>query len=80
MTEKTKKFIDVTNEICPMNFVRVKLMLESMRPGEKLEAIIKGKEAFNLVPKSVDESGHKVISITPSTSDPELRHLLIDRR
>ena len=62
-----------------MNFVRVKLALESMKSGEKLEVLIKGKEALNLIPKSVDECGHTVISVTSNPSNPELNYILIDR-
>ena len=79
MEEKNKKFLDVTSELCPMNFVRVKLALESMRSGEKLEVLIKGKEALDLVPKSVNECGYKVISVTSNPSNPELNYILIDR-
>ena len=28
--------IDITGEVCPMTFVRTKLKLERMRPGETL--------------------------------------------
>ena len=36
MTIHPDQTIDITNEVCPMTFVRTKLKLERMQPGEVL--------------------------------------------
>tara|TARA_Y100001936_G_C15617316_1_gene429807 strand:+ start:325 stop:564 length:240 start_codon:yes stop_codon:yes gene_type:complete len=66
MCDKNKFFIDVTKEICPITFVKVKIKLESMPPGKNLDVKCKGKEAFDNICKSVLNSGHHISSKKPS--------------
>ena len=61
-------FLDITDDVCPMTFVRTKLMIEKMQPGESLEVRLQGKEPLENVPRSVREIGHEVVSITPEDS------------
>ena len=48
-----------------MTFVRTKLLLEKMRPGERAEVRLQGAEPLDNVPKSVREIGHTIVSLTP---------------
>lgn len=48
-----------------MTFVRTKLLIERMRPGERAEVRLLGKEPLENVPKSVREIGHAVVSLEP---------------
>ncbi|PPR78849.1 MAG: hypothetical protein CFH01_00754 [Alphaproteobacteria bacterium MarineAlpha2_Bin1] len=68
MCDKNKFFIDVTKEICPITFVRVKIKLESMPSGKKLEVKCQGKEAFENICNSVLNSGHNILSKKSSPS------------
>ena len=61
--------IDITGLICPMTFVRTKLMLEKIAPGEILEVRLKGAEPLENVPRSARQHGHTVLSLSPE--DPE---------
>ncbi len=54
--------IDITNEVCPMTYVRVKLALERLVPGQTLEVVLSGEEPWRNVPRSVVEDGHEVLS------------------
>lgn len=54
---------DVTGEICPMTFVRVKLHLEQVQPGEVLEVVLKEGEQMQNVPKSIKAEGHRIESV-----------------
>ena len=54
--------IDITTETCPMTFVRVKLALEKMQPGEILAVNLKGEEPLRNVPKSAAAEGHEILS------------------
>ena len=63
---KVDQRIDITNEICPMTFVKTKLKLETMNAGEVLEVTLREGEPLSNVPKSVKEDGHKVVSISKS--------------
>lgn len=59
------KTIDLTGELCPMNWVRAKLALEAMAPGDTLEVWLDAGEAATSVPKSAAADGHAVESATP---------------
>lgn len=68
--------IDITNEVCPMTFVRTKLKLERMGRGEILSVRLRGEEPLRNVPRAAREEGHAVLSIEP---DGEA-HIVIIRR
>lgn len=55
--------IDITREICPMTYVRVKLALEALPDGGVLEVQLKGAEPLKNVPRSAREDGHEVLSL-----------------
>lgn len=55
--------LDVTREVCPMTFVRVRLALDKLSKGETLMAVMKGEEPLRNVPRTAVEQGHEVLSI-----------------
>lgn len=55
--------IDITDEVCPMTFVRTKLRLERMRSGEVLSVRLRGDEPLRNVPRAAREEGHTVLGI-----------------
>lgn len=57
--------VDITREVCPMTYVRVKLALEKLEPGRLLEVWLKGDEPLKNVPQSAREEGHEVLSLSP---------------
>ncbi len=61
--------IDITNEICPMTFVKTKLKLETMVAGQILEVKLREGEPLSNVPRSAEEDGHKVVSIDKLEQD-----------
>tara|TARA_R110000868_G_scaffold185526_6_gene427510 strand:+ start:1133 stop:1387 length:255 start_codon:yes stop_codon:yes gene_type:complete len=77
-------FIDITSDVCPLTFVKTKLLLEKMPPGALATVRLKGAQPLDNVPRSVKAHGHEVVSLDPETpqSAPDLRqpHLLVVRR
>jgi tRNA 2-thiouridine synthesizing protein A len=59
------RFIDITADSCPMTFVKAKLELEKLSPGEVLEVVLQGTEPLENVPRSAEESGYRVRSVEP---------------
>jgi tRNA 2-thiouridine synthesizing protein A len=53
--------LDVTGLTCPMTWVRTKLELERMAPGEALEVRCAEGEALESVPRSAADAGHDVV-------------------
>jgi TusA-related sulfurtransferase len=52
--------LDLTGVVCPLNWVKARLALERMEPGETLELILDGGEPIESVPRSAREDGHRV--------------------
>lgn len=76
-TRKIDTRIDITQEICPMTYVKTKLKLETMSSGQVLEVVLRKGEPLNNVPKSIMAEGHKILDIS---QDGEFYKLLIERR
>lgn len=55
---------DLRGVACPMNFVKTKMELSKMAPGERLEVWLDGGEPIENVPGSVKAEGHIVLSQT----------------
>jgi len=53
--------LDITRLTCPMTWVRTKLELERMAPGEALEVRCAMGEALENVPRSAADAGHDVV-------------------
>lgn len=75
-------FLDITSDVCPMTFVRTKLLIEKMQPGETAEVRLQSKEPLENVPRSVREIGDEVVSLSPEDPDgpPDGAHILIIRK
>jgi len=75
-------FLDITGEVCPMTFVKTKLMLEKMSSGQIAEVHLKGTEPLKNVPFSVKEHGDTILSLEPldGNENPETVHKLLVRR
>jgi tRNA 2-thiouridine synthesizing protein A len=69
--------IDITNDICPMTYVRTRLALDKMAPGQTLLVRLKGQEPLQNVPRTATEQGHEVLSLT---TDPDGVSRLLIRR
>ena len=52
--------LDITGLRCPMTWVRTKLVLERLAPGEELVVLCPEGEALENVPRSAAEAGHEV--------------------
>lgn len=48
-----------------MTFVKTKLLIERMGPGETARVRLKGAEPLENVPRSVREHGHEVLDLHP---------------
>lgn len=58
-------YLDVSQELCPMTFVRIKVLLDTMTPGQVAMIVIGPGEALNNVPSSLTEQGIAIAEFTP---------------
>jgi len=60
--------LDITGELCPMTFVRTRLLIDRMQPGQVAAIRLRGAEPLANVPRSLAELGHEVLSLAPETA------------
>lgn len=65
MENAIKKSIDLHGVVCPLNFVKTKLAIETLNAGEWLEVILDEGDAMLNVPRSLKEEGHRIVKVTP---------------
>lgn len=76
-------YLDITVDTCPLTFVKTKLLIERMAPGDIAEVRLKGAEPLGNVPRSVREHGHEIISLAPADPTADSNddiHVLILRK
>ncbi len=69
-------FLDITKDQCPMTFVKVKVKLAKLMPGDRLDVLLTGDEPLRNVPRSAREQGYKVISVQPNG---EFHNIVIEK-
>lgn len=63
MSIKANDFIDITNVVCPITFVKVKVAMEELESGEILEIRMNSGEPIQNVPRSLTEENHKILEV-----------------
>ena len=69
-------YLDITSFVCPMTFVRTKLLLEKMQPGETAEIRLNSGEPLQNVPRSILENGDEILSLDPESNENPNVYLL----
>ena len=54
--------LDLRGVICPYNFVKTKLKLETMDHGQVLAVLLDDGDPIKNVPRSVENEGHTVLA------------------
>ena len=54
--------LDITRETCPMTFVRTRLALDRLTPGDILLVRLRGEEPRASVPRSAALLGHEIMA------------------
>jgi TusA-related sulfurtransferase len=82
MTDNGNYYLDITGEVCPMTFVRTKLLVERMTSGEMAEVRLRGAEPLANVPRSVAELGHEIVSLGAEDGEAKdgIHRLLIRKK
>ena len=65
MELKADEELDLRGVICPYNFVKTKLKLETMHSGQILAVILDDGDPIRNVPRSVSDDGHQVLTQEP---------------
>ena len=75
-------YLDITSEVCPLTFVKTKLLIEKMETGQVVQVRLKGAEPLENVPRSAREQGHAILGMEPEDPDagPDGVHILRIRK
>ena len=74
---KNGNLLDLLGVCCPMNFVRTKLAIDKIKPGEQLVILLDDGEPIVNVTRSVKDEGHQVLNVAPE--DGHFR-LVVEKR
>jgi TusA-related sulfurtransferase len=69
--------LDITKEHCPMTFVKTKIALADMEPGDTLELRVLKGEPLENIPRSARAEGHKILAV--EQVEGEVHRILIER-
>jgi tRNA 2-thiouridine synthesizing protein A len=72
-------YLDITDDVCPITFVKTKLLVEKMAPGEIIEVRLGGGEPLENVPRSLKQEGCKVLSLEPDALSPGVFVLVVQK-
>lgn len=61
--------LDITGDVCPMTFVKSRLLVEKMASGETAAILLRGEEPVRNVPGSLAELGHTILSLEPAEEE-----------
>ncbi len=67
--------LDLRGETCPYTFVRAKLRLEKLRPGDELTIVVDSPTASVNVPRSITEWGQEVTAVEPELNTWKIKVL-----
>ncbi|EHI97205.1 SirA-like domain-containing protein [Clostridium sp. DL-VIII] len=60
---KADSFVDITDVVCPVTFVKAKVALEELDNGQILEIKLNDGEPIQNVPRSLKNEKHKVLNV-----------------
>ena len=55
--------VDITDEVCPVTYVKAKVALEELDDGEILAVRMNDGEPVQNVPRSIKEEGHQILKL-----------------
>lgn len=55
--------VDITDVVCPVTFVKVKVALEELDDGQILAVRMNDGEPVQNVPRSIKEEGHQILKL-----------------
>lgn len=60
---KKDGFVDITDKVCPLTFVKAKVAIEELENGQILAVRMNDGEPVQNVPRSFKDDGHQVLQL-----------------
>lgn len=61
--------LDVRRVACPMTWVKTRIALDPLAPGESLEVLLAEGEPLDSVPRTAELEGHRVTARVPAPEE-----------
>ncbi|HZZ83000.1 MAG TPA: sulfurtransferase TusA family protein [Anaeromyxobacteraceae bacterium] len=61
--------LDLRPYVCPLTWVKTRIALERLEPGERLEVLLAEGQPLDDLPRTAEEEGHRVVSRSPAPAD-----------
>ncbi len=71
--------LDVRGYACPLTWVKAKVALDRLRPGQVLEVWLRAGEPADSVPRSAEEDGHRLLVKEPLAGEAEAFRVLLEK-
>ncbi len=71
--------LDLRPFACPFTWVKTRIALERLVPGELLELWLAGGEPVESVPRSAQEEGHRVVGVEPLAGAERAFRVLLEK-
>ena len=72
--------LDLRPFACPLTWVKLRIALERLAPGEVLEVWLSAGEPVESVPRSAAEEGHRVFGLEPLPGIEGAHRVLVEKR
>jgi tRNA 2-thiouridine synthesizing protein A len=72
--------VDLRPFACPITYVKTRIALERLLPGEVLEIWVAAGEAAESVPRSAEEDGHRVLGAEALGDGQGALRVLLEKR
>jgi TusA-related sulfurtransferase len=61
--------VDIRPFSCPLTWVKTRIALDPLAPGEALEVLLREGEPLESVPRTAEGEGHRVVERAPLAGD-----------
>jgi len=76
---KPQYSLDISSEVCPLTFVKAKLLLETMASGEIACIRLGSGEPLDNLPRTLRDQGHSVLELCPEAPDSATYRLVVKK-
>jgi TusA-related sulfurtransferase len=76
---KPQYSLDISAEVCPLTFVKTKLLLENMAAGEVACIRLGSGEPLDNLPRTLRDQGHSVLELRPEQPGGAIYRLLVKK-
>jgi tRNA 2-thiouridine synthesizing protein A len=71
--------LDLRPFACPLTYVKARIALDRLAPGDVLEVWLSAGEPAESVPRSAEEDGHRVLAVEPLAAAERAFRVLVQK-